>query len=387
MNNPFKLSCLTLLACLSLSLFADDAKNTSNGIEIKQGAAKLQIGGQIQLDYDHFEEVHNNGETGNNSEQRRGRLYFKGLLNNWEAKLQINVNSKKKEIELKDVYVRHKDLYGIQVTIGNAKEPFGLEMLNSSKYILAIERAMASAVFAPSRSYGFTLSTKGKKGTFATGIYNEAHDEFSQDIFFAWTSRMTYTPIMTKDSILHVGLAGSLRDMAGKEYQIKNNAEVHLANKIVKSGATVANKVSLLGLEMAAIFGSLSLQSEYMTAFVDADSESGDHNAQYDGYYVQIGYFLTGEIPYYKKGLFKGKVKPYSDHGAWQLLVRGSYLDASDNNAGVEAENLTLGINYYATPNLRLSANYIMTGLKGDSDAKANEDNGEALSLRFQYLF
>jgi len=26
-----------------------------------------------QLDYDHFEEVHNNGEAGNNSEQRRGR--------------------------------------------------------------------------------------------------------------------------------------------------------------------------------------------------------------------------------------------------------------------------------------------------------------------------
>ncbi len=385
MNKRFKLSCFTVLTCLSLSLFADDAKNTSNGIEFKLGPAKIRVGGQIQLDYDHFKDVHNNGETGNNSEQRRGRLYFKSLLNNWEAKLQINVNSKKKEVELKDVYIKFKELYGIDVTIGNAKEPFGLETLNSSKSILAIERAMASAVFAPSRSYGFTLSTKGKKASFATGIYNEDHDEFTQDLYLAWTSRMTYTPIMTKDSILHVGLAGSLRDMAGKEYQIKNTAEVHLANKIVKSPVIVADKVSLLGLELAGIFGSLSLQSEYMRAFVDA--LSGANNAQYDGYYVQLGYFLTGERPSYKKGLFKGKVKPYSDYGAWQLLVRGSYLDVSDNNVGVEAKNLTFGINYYANPNLRISANYIMTGLKDNSDAEANEDNGNAFSLRFQYWF
>jgi len=387
MKNRLKLSCVTVLACLSLSLLADEAKKQSNGIEFKLGAAKLQMGGQIQLDYDHFEDVHNNGETGNNSEQRRGRLYFKGLLNNSEIKLQINVNSKKKEIELKDVYVKIKNLYGIDVTIGNAKEPFGLETLNSSKSILAIERAMASAVFAPSRSYGFTLSTKGKKGTFATGLYNADHDEFSQDLYLAWTSRLTYTPIMTKDTILHVGLAGSLRDMAGKVYQIKNTAEVHLANKIVKSPAIVADKMSLLGVELGGIFGSLSFQSEYMRAFVDALSDSADENAHYDGYYLQIGYFLTGESPSYKKGLFKGKVKPYSDYGAWQLLVRGSYLNVSDNNAGVKAENLTFGINYYATPNLRLSANYIMTGLKGNSDAEATEDNGEALSLRLQYFF
>jgi len=371
-----------------MAIFANEAKITlkPGNIKFQQGAAQVQIGGQIQWDHDRFDGVHNVGKVAKRGEIPRARIYFKGALSQyWEGKLQLHWNDDTDEIQLKDIYLKYTDRNRFGFTFGKHKEPFGLEVLNSSKHLSSIERAMPSIAFAPSRNYGLMVFGSGRKATVAAGVYIEDQDEEDKQETYAWTGRVTYTPIKKKNALIHLGLAGSFRDLAGNNYQVKKRAEVHQASKIIESAIIKADNLTLLGLEAATVLGPFSVQSEYMGTSIEADDHLTHLNADYEGYYIQADYLLTGESRSYKKGHFS-QVKPHSPYGAWQLVTRFSHIDVDDNNEGVEAENITLGINYYANLQLRVSANYIMTELEG-SDVNPDEDNAKALSFRFQYLF
>jgi phosphate-selective porin OprO and OprP len=355
------------------------------GIRFQQGDIQYELGGRIVFDYDRFYGIYEDTDkAGRGTELRRGRVYIKGALNkNWQSKLQVEINDEKQRAQFKDLYVKYKGLEWANLMIGKAKEPFGLETIASSKFIAPIERAMISDAFAPSRSYGVTFLTQLNQATFAGGIYAEDPDEGHQETF-ALTGRMTYAPIMTKNMVLHFGIAGSYRDLGGNDHQIQKTSEVHLAHKIITSqDITTTNNVNLLGVEAAVILGSFSFQTEYMSVHVDPESNTNAQAANYDGYYALASYFLTGQRDSYKKSHF-GKFNPSSAQNVWQLFTRFSHIDTIDNEAGVEADNITVGVNYYPNLQIRISANYIMTDI---TNADATEDDGKAFSLRFQYLF
>jgi phosphate-selective porin OprO/OprP len=375
-QSQFKLSHLVAI-CLSATTFSISALAEQN--------AAIQIGGRMQWDYDYFNGVHNGGKSGSGTELRRGRIFVKKTLNkDWQGKLQIEVNDTKKEVQFQDAYVKYNGWNGIDLIFGKAKEHFGLEAMESNKYLAFIERAQPSDAFAPYRSYGITLFRPFSNATVAGGVYVQDQDEDNQEIY-AWTGRLTYAPIVTTDSVIHFGLSGSIRDWGGHDYQINRNAEVHLADKVVQSGQTAADTVTVLGLAAAAVFGPLSVRTEYMKADVEAASDLESNSADYQGYYIQTSYFLTGESYSYKKGRFV-QYQPRGNGGAWQLAARFSHLDANDNNEGVEADNFSFGVNYYVNPNIRFSANYLLTEI-GESNAALTENDGDALSFRFQYLF
>jgi phosphate-selective porin OprO/OprP len=377
------------VGCLAISStpsFADNTETTikGEGIQFKQGNVLFKIGGRIEFDHDHFNGVHKTDEVGRGTEVRRGRLYVKGTLNKeWEGKLQIEVNDKTQDALFQDIYVKYKGWKGVDLTIGKAKEPFGLEVLQSSRYLTFVERAMISDAFGPLRSYGLKLFGQRDKVTVASGIYTEEQDEGHPETY-AWSNRVTFTPVLTDDTIVHFGLAGSYRDWGGNNYKIKKTAEVHLADKIVKSRITAADHVILLGAEAAVTLGPFSFQTEYMRADVDATSDSGIQDANYDGYYVQASYFLTGEMYSYKKGIF-GTFKQLSAQNVWQLTSRFSHIDVRDYQTGVEADNITLGVNYYPNSQIHFFLNYLMTNVTGA--VQKEEENGQAVSLSFLYIF
>jgi phosphate-selective porin OprO/OprP len=390
LKNNLKLSCF-VIACfstLSIPTFADHTQThvTGEGIQFKQGKTQFKLGGRIVFDYDRFYGVHE-GDTdkaGRGTELRRGRVYIEGRLSpEWQAKLQLDVNDEKQRAQFKDLYVKYNGLTWANLTIGKAKEPFGLESVASSKYLAPIERAMISDAFAPSRSYGLTLFRQIQQATFAGGIYAEDPEEGHQETY-ALTGRITYAPLATQNMTLHLGLAGSYRDLGNNNYQIQKPAEVHLAHQIITSEETTATKnVNLLGVEAALILGPFSFQTEYIDVHVDTEPGSNIQHLDYDGYYVQASYFVTGETYSYKNGYLAG-FKPASAQNVWQLFTRFSHIDTIDNQTGVEIDNITVGINYYPQSQVRISANYIMTD---STTAEALEDDGKALSLRFQYLF
>ena len=201
------------------------------------------------------------------------------------------------------------------------------------------------------------------------GIYDISDTEQQNAI----TGRLTYKLWST----FHLGIAGSIRDLDGEKYRLKQRAEVHTADKIVKSSKISADKVNLLGLEVAWFKDSFLIQTEYILAAIKSKNEE---NVNYAGYYLQGSYFLTGNAYSYKDGRFG---KPNVKSGAYELATRYSVLDAQDNDSGNKATNITFGINYYMNKQVRIMVNYIHTQLKEDG----SDENGNAVSFRMQYIF
>lgn len=379
---------LTVCSVIATPVMAEDVniKMSNGGLKISQGDSSIQFGGRFMLDYDRFDganNVANNGDSGSDSEIRRGRIYIKSKFDKvWEAKLQININDAKNQANFEDAYLKYSGLSVGSITVGKHKEAFGLEELTSSKYITTIERSMMTNAFAPGRSYGVSLS--GKKGdfTYNGGLFEVSQDESDQESY-ALTGRLTYAPVNKQGNVIHFGLAASVRDYGNQAYQIKERAEVHTANDKAAVSATTNNtdNVNIVGFEAAGVWGPLSLQTEYQQAAVSGSQGSAD--ADYSGYYIMGSYFLTGDSRPYKNGAF-GKVKPSSTSGAWELVTRFSNLDVIDNNSGTKTENITLGVNYYANANVRFMMNYISTDVSGTGVAITD---GDAVSLRAQYIF
>jgi len=357
------------------------------GLKVTQGKYEFEIGGALMWDFDRYNGLHHHAaEAGsgwvNQTELRRLRINLEGGVgDHWRADIQIDFNDSLATVEVDNALVIYSGWDIADINIGQAKEPFALEAQTSSKYTTFIERTMATRAFSPGYQPGISLSGRIKKRvTWALGAY-EASTSLTGGDTYAVTGRITYAPWLEDNGVLHLGIAGSFRNMDGTIYRIDETAEVHTAREFVDSAVTQAESVDLLGLELALVLGQFSLQAEYMRADVDASVGEG---AAYCGYYVQAGYFVTGDRRPYKKGAFR-KVKPESESGALELAGRYSVLDARDNQVGVVAANTTLGVNYYVNRRIRLMANFIATRLS-ENDGTEEEDSGDAISLRLQFL-
>ncbi len=192
--------------------------------------------------------------------------------------------------------------------------------------------------------------------------------------------RATYAPWHQDNRALHLGLSTNYRRVnAGDFLRFKTEPESHKSEvEFLDTGKRAiddAESLARLGLEAAGVWGPFSLQGEYLRAAVARRGDASD--LDFDGWYVQGSWFLSGESRHYKfeKGAF-GRVHPLSTWGAWELAARYSTVDLGDGPIiGGRERNLTLGVNWYLNPRVRLMANYIR--VENDDDAR---DNGTLTS-------
>ena len=329
--------------------------DTDSGIKVKvsDNSASFQLGGRLQWDYDATQSDDNGVDT-TDFDVRRARLYAKGHFGDWAYKAQFNVaeSDGKKGGDAEDLYIRYLGFgSAATVTIGKQKEPFGLEQLTSSKDISALERSAMSERYTPGRSGGIQLSGKGDNWTYGIG-YFEANGDGSDDFNnTAVTARGTVAPIQTNNMVVHLGAGYSTRD-----------------------ADTQAGEVDKFNLELAGASGPFHAQAEYF------DSEEGQVDV--DGYYVQLGWIITGESRPYKAGAFK-RVKPASPKGAWEVVARFEDGDGKYSDVGLattDGKQTTLGVNYYANKNVRLGMSYM-------DGEEANGASGDEVRARLQYAF
>ena len=344
---------------------ADIKIKTKGGLEVftTDGAYSTKIGGRIQYDY-------NRAELDGDADEddfgiRRARLFVAGKIQDFSYKAQFNI-ADGGEVEdtddgtggkagdeggtPEDLYIRYNGWGPEKVlTVGRQKMPFGLEELTSSKDITFLERSAITEAYAIGRADGVQLS--GKKGdfTYAVAAYEESGGSDSDDDFGV-AGRVTVAPINSDGNVLHLGAAH------------KNGSD--------DTAAT--------GLEIAGTAGPLHAQAEWVQQESNDDDRDG-----LDGYYVQVGYVVTGETRPYKGGKFK-KIKPADKDGAVEVVVRyengdGDYGDIE--LGGDKAESLGFGINWYVNNNVRLG----MTYTEGDSDTSS--DDGEEFRARAQITF
>jgi len=371
----------------------DSVKVTTKGklqFEDPNGDWQWRIGGRIMVDAAAYDE--DQVDLGSGAEIRRARLYMSGKwLKAWAFKLQYEFANTDDPIDgIRDAYIQYLGFKPTNLTIGNYKEPFSLEELTSSKYITFMERALPNAL-VPGRALGFGFHTYGDKWTLATGIFGEGVDtdvetddgrEGSSGL--GLTGRVTFSPIHEDARAIHLGLSLSSRSTNDVEkVRFRARPESHVTNtRLIDTGTLDADTISRIGVAAAGTWGPFSLQGEYLAAEVER-AIAGKSDVDFDGFYIQGSYFLTGESrPYnFKKGVFDG-IKPKSvvgkgGRGAWEIAARFSNLNLSDGDInGGEQDDFTLGLNWYPTRNLRFMANYIKV-----LDVDGGDFNGDEPSV------
>lgn len=366
------------------------AKTNGRGLsfESTDGAFKAQIGGRLQVDA----AVHNEDDIalGDGTAFRRAFLDIRGYVyENWNYRFQYDFARPSGSGEnasgargIRDAYIQYTGLTP-DITIGQFKQPFGLEHLTSSLSTTFIERSLTN-VFNPDRAIGLGLNHGGNNWSASAGAFGEqAEVDPKEEGNEGWglVARSTYNPVISNDKLIHLGVAVLHRNPQDGELRFRERPEANITNvRFIDSG--VVEKVDdfqQYGLEAAAILGPFSVQSEYINTRLQR--ASGSSELDFNAWYAYASYFLTGESRSYKAntGTFD-RVIPNSTVGqggigAWEFGIRYSAADLTDGSViGGEQKNLTFGLNWYTTDNIRLSANYI-TVL--DVDRPGNAADGE----------
>tara|TARA_B100001057_G_scaffold501255_1_gene622684 strand:+ start:5961 stop:7112 length:1152 start_codon:yes stop_codon:yes gene_type:complete len=373
------------LLMLSTGYSQDFTAKWENGYKLSSsdGIHSLKFGGRIMSDY----AIWNNGDNYfSGTEFRRIRFFNSGkVYDNVRYKLQLDFAGG--DISIKDVYMEVAIPYTGNVKVGYFKEPFRLDALTSSKYITFMERALPIA-FLPERNVGIMLhdSFLDDKLSIQAGLFREAPsgDDANIEDVRNITTRITFLPINNDENLLHLGAAFSSRSSSDNTYSISSRAENHLGTKLLEMDLDDVNGTDLIGLELAFVMGSLSIQGEYVMNSVEAMEDYS-----FSGYYGQVSYFLTGEKRKYKNSLAGfDRVKPNKNMkegeglGAFEIAARYSSMDLSEAHAGT-LNDITVGLNWYLNPCTRLMLNYVM----GTFDNHGVETTENTFQCRMQIDF
>jgi len=375
----------------------DDVQVSTSGghLRFKSGEASFEVGGRLMLDTARY---WNNSDLNNGSEVRRARLFMRGqVYDDWKFKLQTDFAGN--EVSLKDAYLRYSGLDFADITVGNFKEPWSLEELTSSKYITFMERSLPVEAFAPSRRLGIGGHSHSKSGMSWTAGYGAFADTVDADNNndnegYGFSARATVAPIAEKNRVVHLGGYGEWRKPTDDEARYRTRPESHISNEQLVDTGTIddVNHTVKWGLEAATVMGPFSLQGEYMSVDNHIDGGS-DSDPEFSGWYAYGSWFITGESRHYEasSGTFD-RVEPKSivgkgGKGAWELGARYSSIDLDDSGIqGGEEEDLTIGLNWYATPTIRFMANYIKV-MDLNNPTTTDTDKPDIFQMRAQIDF
>lgn len=352
-------------------------------VEADTKGFEADIGGYVVAGVDHYGAFYDEEgvDSATNTVLRKLRLGLElAYGKHWSFELDgdYQYDGDEQVLEFDDVWLRYDGFGWGGVQVGRMKEPFGFERTSGYSSLMTNERSLATSAFAPGRSEGVMVNRAGKKATWALGVFREDADAKSPR---AVTGRVTFAPLNTEHQTIHLGLAGSWRDMRGERFQIRDHGEVYSADNVIRSPRFDADDLALLGGEFAWSRDSVTVTSEAMTQRV---RQVGGDEWQFTGGYAQLGYLLTGEHRGYSRGEFD-RIDPLSHLGAVELVARWSGVDLRQRDVGAEASIALLGINYYWRKSFLLRVNYLVPDISGNA-LMAGPD-GDAVTVRAQLRF
>lgn len=382
---------------------------------------KHKWGGRVMADNVLFAQEPAGAPQQNYFEFRRIRLFTSGTgYGIFDYKLQLDFepeNSGAQAVSMKDIWLGmdHVPVLGY-VKFGHYYAPFSLEMNTSDKYITFLERTIPTeAVFAPGREVGVAAynHTHDQNITWGYGVFFDDLSDVTKERIddnqgTTLAGRMTWTPYydeMSKGRFLfHTGLGIRYTDPHDNSIRFRSRPHVHEGNYFIDTGTFAdASDFTVLGAELATVWGPLSLQSELMWTQTSTGDRGLGEQSLY-GAYVFASYFLTGEHREYVRryGIF-GRVKPLENFwivrgagigaGAVELKARWSYLDFSNVDRGTY-NDITVGFNWYWTPYVQIKFDWIHPFT---DDTFANADGAPAdflgdtesdiIAIRMQFDF
>lgn len=358
---------------------------------------------------------------------RRGRIYFDGTIYNnidyvlqWEffngigfspVGTQGNViaSSVVNAPGPTDMFVTIKDVpfFG-NIRIGNQKEWFSLEHLESVRWIQFMERSFLFdfhqlSAFNNGRSPGISAFRNWADGRVWSGIgfYKNESDLIGFGIGdgqYALTGRLAALPLWNPEEqrYWHVGGAFTHRDPVDDQVQIRirsdvRNAPFPLLPLLLNTTNVPVSQQQMFNVETAYVDGPLTMQAEYTANVWYGVNTRSDHAGEnlgtylFHGAYGSVMYFLTGEHRTWNQAYyFYNRVIPKKNFafrknglgvegwGAWEIGARYSYLNVTDQDVKAGMLNAaTLGLNWYLNPNLKMQFNYDYTYRTHNGDPEA----------------
>ena len=380
--------------------------NTSGGgIKVKSGNQKFSIGGRLMMDYDSMDSGH---QAANKSfsdlEWRRTRVNIKGSVNkHWSYVAVYDFNSEKDSANLDEGYLKYDTKKGFYITAGKTKADMMLEQRTSSKWISTIERGLLNAmnekinylVGKPGDGAGVKLGFYDKASRFSGAVSffdaykNDSDDD--NDMIWHTTARLNYSPKMGKNQFGHLGISYGMADYKGETSSASLQLGIHQGDKTTLADAA-AGDITNLGVELAYVAGPMSFQAEYFDN--ETELENGSKGYEWDGFYVQGSYMLTGETRGYKwKGAKFDKVKPKGKNGAVELVLRYEDISVDDADEGttagseVDVDRTVIGLNWYVTKTVKFMANYSTVSLDNEVNPGGTTEDLDSFQLRAQYAF
>lgn len=386
--------------------------------ESTDGKFKAKVGGRIQWDVANIssptrqfvDQVSAGGGgtnrlTGTGTEFRRARVYLEGTVYE-DIFYKAQYDFAGAGVAFKDVYLGVKNIpYLGHIRVGQMKVPWSLEEQTSSNFITFMERALPNAFTEDRKPGGMIYNTAFNKRLYwAAGVFTNTINRFADtdaagdayQNFQNWdiAARIAGTPLYEDQGtrLIHLGFsyrhdfrndnpnAFTLRYRARPEAHITDVRTVDTAAGI-SAPAIATGGIDVINPEFALVWGPFSLQAEYMLSLVDASRNTFENrnlflteaNPTFQGAYVYASYFLTGEHRNYKQSdACFDRIKPKHNFnirgggwGAWEVAARWSYLNLQSKGilGGVE-NDMTLGLNWYLTPNARWMFNYVYADIQ-----------------------
>jgi phosphate-selective porin OprO/OprP len=329
------------------------------------------------------------------------------------------------------------------VRVGHIKVPQGFEgdQVSSSKAMTFLERSAYTDAFYENFATGIWTgnSVFDQRMTWAGAAYFQDNNTVnpntnSADVFgdgvAGYTGRLTFLPLYENEGrcLLHLGVSGTWRNNARPG---TNLADPRLARfrarpqlrdaigdfgngvlpgnstRLVDTGTFPSSSTGVLGLELFYVLGPLSLQAEYAWATAHSATFAGRDIGErgFEGGYVQLSYFLTGENRIYDRRLGREGTtyiaSPYTPfwfvpsedggwswgRGAWELAARWNRLNLNDAPfEGGQLDGLEIGVNWYLNTNLKIQFEYLHEDRFNMPTGKVPA-NVDALGIRTQVFF
>ena len=353
--------------------------SANNGLKFKSGDGNFEgaIGGRFYFVYRNIFERVDAGTTAANAfivDTARIQLdgtFYKDFFYRVEAEA-----GKGADFFLKDGYLGYKGIENHSFQFGQFKEPFSQEENCSSRFNDFAERSLVNRL-VPAHDVGMQWTgdfaekmIRVELGFFNGNGRNQANENNDEKDLAA---RVRVTPFKTSDNDwikqLRIGLAFTYGDVDNLALGDVTGADYSNTNMVDFTGTEDGIRTRI-GFELSWLMGPASVRFEYVTVnreFINA-GESDDFDTT--AYYLQFTYLLTGEVkPLENRVVPK---TPFSvkegTWGAWELAFRIAALDASDADgtpiigaaANQEITEITLGVNWWMTQNVRLMLNYEM---------------------------
>jgi phosphate-selective porin OprO/OprP len=254
---------------------------------------------------------------------------------------------------------------GGRIFVGRTKEGFSTNKLMTGYFGWTLERAAANDAFLPILADG--VKWDGVLGDF---VYNAGYfiDYWSETENFnkhdkQFATRVVWLPLRGSGKVLHLASEFRWADSNNGFLRYRSKPESFPAQSYaVDTGKFAADSSTMAGFEAYWRPGSLMFGAEYFLNWVQSDPT---HNPFFHGGEVFASYILTGEVrPYNEKGaFFEGLVPAHPVEsggiGAWELVLRGSYVDLDGGTIeGGKFWRITPVVSWYLNEFLRFEAEY-----------------------------